>query len=345
MTDSLADRLAQRKWLGGVFVGQITAILGSLGGSATEGLGKENLPMTQTAFQYVLLLAVNGALMLIYRKKFVNKWYSYLGIAGMDVLATYSTIAALSYTTITSWSLLTPAGVLVCVPLSHYILKARYTFFHYIGIAVALVGMGMLLLSDNGDEGAGSNPLLGDFLILLGSALYSANSIWMEKVLKANAPSRELLCMMGAFGILYASIGVFLLGEHESSWASTNETGLLRFSAVFATFCFYCLYPIVLAWSGATVMQLSMLGMSIWSVPLRMMFFGGFGEHWWAFAIATVLSVGGMALYAWAGDVYGHAVNYEVLDEMGSEEDPMREESSSNIRVELQMAAGIHRQK
>lgn len=284
-------------------------------GTAMEALKEQNLPVTQIAMSYVLLFVSNGVLMLWFQQGLHSKWYNYLGMSVCDAFATYCTVSAMAYTSVISWSVLSPTGVILCIPLSHFVLGTRHRLLHYLGVILTVMGIALLIVFERSGGSSGSNALRGDGLILIGAFLYSANSIWVEKVLRAGAPQYELLWAMSGFGLSLAIAGIFLLGENHAQFAPTNREGLLRGGAIAAQFALYSCMPVVVHWSGATVMQLSLLGAAVWAVPFKYIFFDGLGPHWWVFALSAALSILGIAVYTLTGDVNDKNVAYEILQE------------------------------
>lgn len=310
-----------------------------------EALKEKNLPMTQMTMCYVLLFVSNGGLMLWYGKELHSKWYTYLGMGVCDIVATYCTISAMAYTSVISWGVLSPAGVILCIPLAHFILGTRHRPLHYLGVIITILGILLLILFDQSGGSSGPNALWGDGLLLVGAFLYSANSIWIEKVLRAGAPQYEVLCAMSGFGMFLGTAGIFLLYENHTAFAPTYNEGLLRLGAIAAQFALYVCIPLVVHWSGATVVQLSLLGAAVWAVPFKYIFFDGLGQHWWVFALSALFSILGISLYTLTGDVNAKNVAYEILQENSGihhHEHGWHGSSGSDGEIELSVYEDIH---
>ncbi|CAD7699546.1 unnamed protein product [Ostreobium quekettii] len=281
------------------------------------------MPMTLATANYALLAAVYGLAMLTSRQGLRNRWHNYAGIALLDVAATYLTILALQYTTVTSYALITASNLFIVVPLSRWLLRARYSPTHAAGVLLSLAGVLVLFLADRSPapDARTADLVFGDAMLLTGSALYGLNAVWEEYILKEDAPAKELLAMLGAFGALFGGVATLLLGELWSGPTGAKHADWLRSGVVAAMFAFYSLMPAVLAWSGAAVLQMSLLASNFWAVIARLIFFDGFGggSIWW-FLVAWGLVCVGVGTYTRAGDPYRGSEGRQYA-RLGREED------------------------
>ncbi len=71
-------------------------------------------------------------------------------------------------------------------------------------------------------------------------------------------------------------------------------------------YAFYLIVPLVLRWSGATVLNLSLLTSDLWAGAARVVFFGGFGGTAGWFLLALALEAVGLVVYAVAGQTHPH---------------------------------------
>ncbi|OAE32199.1 hypothetical protein AXG93_1793s1310 [Marchantia polymorpha subsp. ruderalis] len=93
----------------------------------------------------------------------------------------------------------------------------------------------LVLLSDvhAGDRDGGSNVLLGDFLVFIGSTLYAIANVYEEFMVKKNDRA-EILAFLGFFGAVITAVQVFILERNEVRaihWNSSVIIPLLIFSA------------------------------------------------------------------------------------------------------------------
>jgi drug/metabolite transporter (DMT)-like permease len=159
--------------------------------------------------------------------------------------------------------------------------------------------------SSSSSTSAGSAPLLGDALVLLGALLYSVCNVTQELILGDVRPS-ELLAGIGVFGALLAGLQAVLLGEWSSLLAAANlscvvvATPMLGFAC--AMLCFYSLVPHVLMLGGATVLNISLLSSDAWAALARFLWFGGFGGSSAYFFLGSLVMVAtGIVVYALSG--------------------------------------------
>jgi solute carrier family 35 protein F1/2 len=159
--------------------------------------------------------------------------------------------------------------------------------------------------SSSGGTSAGSAPLLGDALVLLGALLYSVCNVTQELILGDVRPS-ELLAGIGVFGALLAGLQAVLLGEWKSLLAAANlsrvavAAPMLGFAC--AMLCFYSLVPHVLMLGGATVLNISLLSSDAWAALARFLWFGGFaGSSAYFFLGSLIMVATGIVVYALSG--------------------------------------------
>ncbi|MGK7875929.1 MAG: DMT family transporter [Xenococcaceae cyanobacterium] len=132
--------------------------------------------------------------------------YYYAGGAGFCLALHFATwITSLSFTSIAaSTTLVTTNPVWVAV-LSWLWFKEKPTRLTVVGITVALLGCILIALGDKGALGGSSNPLLGDFLALVGA--------WMASLyfLLGREAQQSGLGIGGYIAIAYSSAAVVLL--------------------------------------------------------------------------------------------------------------------------------------
>ena len=78
--------------------------------------------------------------------------------------------------------------------LTKLLLGARYRVLHYLGAAVCIGGLALLVVADDaGAQRSGdTNPLLGDVLVLIGALLYALGNVAQEHLLGENFV--QILC-------------------------------------------------------------------------------------------------------------------------------------------------------
>ena len=109
----------------------------------------------------------------------------YAALAVIDTQANYLIVKAFGYTSLTSVTLLDCAAIPFSMVLSKLWLGDSYTRRHMLGGALSVVGIAILVLADadgrkGGSEDEGSNPFLGDVLVLLAALLYASSNVLQE---------------------------------------------------------------------------------------------------------------------------------------------------------------------
>ena len=145
-------------------------------------------------------------------------------------------------------------------------------------------GSRILVLTDayvRGANDAGSNPALGDFIVLLAAFGYASSNVLQEAALLDGASAVEVLAHVGGFGAVFS--GIQCLTLELDSLARLNATAGAAGIAELATFAaslfaMYSLVPEVLRRCGAAAFNVGMLSSDVWAFVARVFFFGGFGD-------------------------------------------------------------------
>lgn len=312
-----------------LFLGQAVSFamaLMSFSSSYLATLGVD-APITQSFFNYFCLTAVYGGIMLFRRKKLLAPWYYYVPLGFVDVQGNYLVVKAFQYTSITSVTLLDCWTIPWVIILTWAVLGTRYSIWQYVGAATCIIGLCLVLLSDSGvSGGGGSNPLLGDFLVIAGTLFYALSNVGEEFFVKQK-DLVETISMLGVFGLLFSLCEIALLerSKLEAIELSTNVVlGFAGFAA--ASFLFYTLVPFVLRLSGATLFNLSILTSDMWAVAIRILFYRQRVD--WLYYISFGIVVVGLIIYSRsekspvpiASGLGGHpGGEYQILDEESAE--------------------------
>jgi solute carrier family 35 protein F1/2 len=102
--------------------------------------------LTLTLISYYKLLRTQTHSSLIFWLK-QNLWFGFI-LGVIDVEANFLVIKGFSYTSLLSAMLIGAWSTPMVVILSYFLLGKRYRVNHYIGILLALVGLGVLIFSD-----------------------------------------------------------------------------------------------------------------------------------------------------------------------------------------------------
>ena len=234
----------------------------------------------------------------------------YATLALIDTQANYLIVKAFQYTSLTSVTLLDCAAIPFSIALSRAALGGVYSRRHLFGGATSVAGLAVLVLTDaylRGANDSGSNPALGDFLVLLAAFGYASSNVLQEAALLDGASTVEVLAHVGGFGAIFSGMQCIAL-ERESLGrlhATAGVAGIAELM-VFAVslFAMYSLVPEVLRRCGAAAFNVGMLSSDVWAFIARVIFFEGFGDvrAVVAFFASFIIVSAGLVVYAAAGD-------------------------------------------
>lgn len=305
-----------KKTLIGLILGQILSLLITSTGFSSSELARRgiNAPTSQSLFNYVLLALVYGGIMIYRRKPLKSKWYFYVLLGLVDVEANYLVVKAYQYTSLTSVMLLDCWSIPCVILLTWLFLKTKYRFRKYVGVAICVAGLVLVIFSDvhASDRSSGSSPLKGDVLVIAGSMLYAISNVSEEFFVK-NADRVELMAMLGLFGSIVSAIQICVLERTELKnihWSSGVAFPFTGFAV--AMFLFYSGVPVLLKMSGSTMLNLSLLTSDMWSVLIRI--FAYHEKVDWMYFIAFTAVVVGLVVYS-GGDKEVEQNSAEVADE------------------------------
>uniref|UniRef100_A0A7S0WT80 EamA domain-containing protein n=1 Tax=Chlamydomonas leiostraca TaxID=1034604 RepID=A0A7S0WT80_9CHLO len=273
-----------------------------------------NAPTTQSLCNYALLACTCWIVHLWLHKWRLpaakNKWYVYALLAFLDVEANFLVTKAYQFTSITSVTLLDCFTIPAVMALSWVVFRARYRAVHLVGAALCVAGLVVLVLTDGSSTTGGSNPVLGDVLVICGACVYAVCNVAQERLL-VDTSRWELLAYVGSFGAGIAGVQALVLelGAWQSAqWGPATWGALAGFALSLYTFSL--LLPSVLMWGGSTVLNLSLLTSDLWAAGARAAFFGGFGGTAGFFVLAMVCEGIGITAYTFAGNTH----QYQAVD-------------------------------
>ena len=231
----------------------------------------------------------------------------YIIAALADVEGNVLLLTAYEYTTITSVSLLDCFAIPMVMIWGIFIFGRRYKLQHFIGITVSLLGMILMVYTDsivNKSANHGSNPVFGDILVLCGATCYSISNSFAEYVVKHYQSIWQYLRMIGLYGFIITLIQGFIWEYHalfyvnEYSWI----TLLFLMGYVLSLSVYYIAIPIMLKYSSAVVMNLSLLSADFWAVLAAVFLFSVTLNYLYFIAFVTI--IGGVAWYNVANHMY-----------------------------------------
>lgn len=289
--------------LGAVALGQFASLLITFTGLTSSILARQgfNAPTSQSLCNYLLAAVLYGAVFLGRKKPLQVRWYYYLFLGLMDVEGNYFVVKAYQYTSLTSVMLLDCWSIPCVLLLTWLFIKTRYNIGQFIGVCACVLGLVLVILSDvhAGDRSGGSNVVLGDALVIIGSTLYAFTNVFEEFIIK-KVDFVELMTFLGLFGSLISACQVAILERQELSSMSWSRHSILPFVGyAVSLFLFYSTVPFILRLSGSTLLNLSLLTSDMWAVAIRI-----FAYHQvvdWIFFVAFATVAVGLVIYSASG--------------------------------------------
>ncbi|CAN1228300.1 Solute carrier family 35 member F1 [Linum perenne] len=326
-----------RAWV--IFLGQAVSFslaLASFTSSLIASLGVD-APISQSCFSYLILALVYGSILLRRGRKLQVPWYWYLLLGFIDVHGNYLVNKAYQYSSITSVTLLDCWTIPWVIILTWLLLGTRYSILQLLGSAICLLGLALVLFSDawmSDGVGGGSNPLLGDTLVILGTVFFALSNVGEEFCVKKR-DRIEVVAMLGVFGLLISlvELSVFEISTLKSvNWSVDIILAVAGFTV--AIFSFYSITPYVLKWSGATLFNLSILTSDMWAVLIRIFFYGQKVD--WLYFLAFVLVATGLITYSITEKEDVHSSKAELRNPSGEPEceqqqQPLLSDETTNL--------------
>lgn len=101
--------------------------------------------------------------------------WKYFILAAADVEGNFLVVKAYQNTNLLSCMLLDSWAIPVCMFFTWLYLRTKFHWSQYLGIFICIVGMGLLVASDqinNSVDGPGKSLIKGDMLMIAGATLY-----------------------------------------------------------------------------------------------------------------------------------------------------------------------------
>lgn len=223
-------------------------------------------------------------------------------LGAIDVEANYVVVKAYQYTSITSIMLIDCANIPLVMFLSMLMLGTKYSRQHLLGVAVCILGLGMLVISDaTSSDGSSSlttsDRLKGDALCLCGAVLYAVGNVSQETFVKVASPW-EWVGKLGAGAFVVSLLQLALLERADvvalfSASGADNAALVAGFAA--CLLAMYLLSPHFLQRADSAVLNMSLLTSDAWAAIAAVVLFHG--ELDWLYGLAVLLEVAGLYLY------------------------------------------------
>ncbi|NXU60765.1 S35F2 protein, partial [Horornis vulcanius] len=246
-------------------------------------------PMLQSFINYVLLLLVYTT-MLAFRTGIKILCICFQDVA-VQIWGGFLTQTIFLYT-----QLLDCFGIPVLMALSWFILRARYRMIHFVAVAICLLGVGAMVGADIlAGRQEGSDVVIGDVLVLLGSSLYAISNVSEEYIVK-NLSRVEFLGMVGLFGTIISGLQLAIVEHREIMRTQWNwEVALLFTVFALCMFALYSFMPVVMKVTSATSVNLGILTSDLYSLFFGLfLFFYNFSG---LYIVSFVVIMAGFMLY------------------------------------------------
>ncbi|CEG44727.1 solute carrier family 35 member f2 [Plasmopara halstedii] len=233
------------------------------------------IPVTQSAGNYLLLCVylVDPILRFRFQQDYqlAIPWWQYLLLAFADVEGNFLVVCAYKYTSISSVMLLDCFTIPIVMLLSTAFLQAKYKRSHYVAVLFCLVGIIVLVISDSLQEEETTSwnvsTLYGDFLCLLGSAVYACSNVGQEYLVKKENRRIEFLGFVGLFGFSISSMqAAYFEGDVIRAVDWTWSSALCLLGYIGTLFIMYSAASIFLTTGDAAVFNLSLLTSDFFAV-------------------------------------------------------------------------------
>ncbi|KAF9184844.1 hypothetical protein BGZ51_003109 [Haplosporangium sp. Z 767] len=262
-----------------------------------------SIPTTQSFLNYLVLGVVYTAIT-IYIEGF-RGWIMilrrralyYMLFAFVDVEGNYFVVKAYKYTSLLSAMLLDAWTIPCVVLLSVFYLQMRFLRFHYLGVSVAMIGIGFLIWSDMeaGKDFPGSDYIKGDLFCVLGATLYAVSNVYQEFLVR-QTHMYEVVGQLGFWATILTGIQLLVLERDEIrdvKWTPEVVGYMIGFDI--ALFTMYSVSPILIHLSSATFFNLSLLTSDFYGLILGIILFNAKINR--LYPIAYVLIVVGIIVY------------------------------------------------
>ena len=226
-----------------------------------------NVPMYFVLF---LITIIRSTIIGGRRASNVSNWYYLIASLG-DVEGNVLLLSAYSYTNITSVSLLDCFAIPIVMALSVPVFGRSYSWQHFLSVSIVLSGMALLVFQDHAaqtNENHGSNPLLGDILVLCGATCYAISNTMQEYIVKFDDGIWNYLSRISLLGFTITLVqGLIFEGDSLLHHNRYDRDTLLCYMGYLICIClFYIAVPMMLQHSSSVVFNLSILTTDVYVV-------------------------------------------------------------------------------
>lgn len=199
-------------------------------------------------------------------------WLMAIFMASVDVGANIAMLQSFEHTSAISAVLISSTSSIIAVPLSYFILKARYNMYHGFGILVVICGLVLINISKMHVDSDDTDPsaikemsLWGSSLALMAAFGYALTAVIQTKVIELFDDDGYPWGPLGGFGVFSSSLLAviqltpFGAEDRNSLLGSDDPMVLFIIGYVAAMASFYLVAPLYLQRFSAVNFQMSIL--------------------------------------------------------------------------------------
>lgn len=189
----------------------------------------------------------------------------------------------------------------------YVLLKSRYHWSQYLGVAICMGGLAVLVVSDmRTDKDWGySNKVKGDLFMLLGATLYGLSN-GLEEFLVRGRPLYEVVGQLGFWGFI---VNGMLVGAyehqtiHEQNWDGKTAGFLIAYAG--AMLLLYTVAPILFRFASAPFYNLSLMTSDFYSLLIGLNMYHY--KPYYLYFVAYPMVVVGLIVYNLVAPLESHA--------------------------------------
>lgn len=228
---------------------------------------------------------------------FKTRAFVYMAYAFFDCFASLTVVLAYSFVNMSLITLLSTASTPFVIFFSKMFLKTTFTIKQYVGAFTCIFAILILSMALGFDSLDSTRSITGCLLCLISSISYAASNILAEKLSKSSSSHFEFLAFTSLFGIFWSIFGLFVRSDEIFILIRQPLMVFLLIGMyVSCLIVFYWLIPIFLINSSATLFNLSLFTVNVYSFLIGYIFFH---IHFiWAYPLAFALIATGIILYS-----------------------------------------------
>lgn len=279
-------------------MGQALALLDTVTGVFTDLLAEQNVyvPVFQMCCLYFCLwlylpkLSKSGL-----RQQ--SLWKFFLASV-FDTQANVLSVVSYQLTSLTSAIILGDSALLWVVVFSYVFLKRKYSGRECVGVALAVLGLVCIVISDLKQAGwVWDGSMLGDCVALGSAVLYASSNVFQEYLMTTGTKSYEFLAILGVMSFGITLIESLILEIHSITAMNSVVSGLSLSGFVLSMLAFYSLTPYYFQWYGASLFNMSLLASNVYALLFSLFLFHQSLQ--WLYFLGFAFVAAGILLYSY----------------------------------------------